>query len=317
MMLKIYNPTLFCTDSGYSGSLKSIDAIDDHLKQPFFMTIGLKVTSIIEYEELTNKYKKFKNDHGYKDEETIVLSLENKELLADFINTFIDDKNWWLSVVDKEWNICLDALGLLMPYWPNWIDEVAEILYKNEYQKNYIINCYKELLRNQNLEQYYNKIIDTIDYEQLKSEISFENLKENYHNFIKSEINSSSITKLISIYYLTSTFVYWPEFTLFEPIYYEDNQELKDCINPSVDSDIHFCNSKNESLIQLANNYLTVFQQYFSSTFLRKDDESFHALFNKLDINYSGRIWILSFNKIATKFIKTYWPEFIPSFNNF
>jgi len=48
MISKFINPTLFCNDSGYSGSLKGIDAIDDYLKKPFFMTIGLKVTSLIE-----------------------------------------------------------------------------------------------------------------------------------------------------------------------------------------------------------------------------------------------------------------------------
>lgn len=313
MISKFINPTLFCNDSGYSGSLKGIDAIDDYLKKPFFMTIGLKVTSLIEWEELSMKYKKFKNDHGYKDEETMVLSIKNDRLLTDFINTFIDEKNWWLSVVDKQWNICLDALGLLLPNWPGfWIDEVAKVLYKNEYQKNYIIDCYKELLRNENLKQYYKKIVDVIDYEELKSEISFENFSKSYNHFIKDK-KDNSINKLVSISYLTNTFVYWPDCFLYpEPIYYEDNQELKDCMDPFRRQRHIFCNSKDEPLIQLVNNYLTIFQQYFSTIFFKKDDVNFHVLFNKLDINYSGRIWILSFNEIETRFIKTWWPEFIP-----
>jgi len=80
-------------------------------------------------------------------------------------------------------------------------------LYKNEYQKNYIIDCYKELLRNENLKQYYKKIVDVIDYEELKSEISFENFSKSYNHFIKDK-KDNSINKLVSISYLTNTFVY-------------------------------------------------------------------------------------------------------------
>gem|GEM_PF-2056188 len=80
-------------------------------------------------------------------------------------------------------------------------------MYKNEYQKNYIIDCYKELLRNENLKQYYKKIVDVIDYKVLKSEISFENLSKSYNHFIKDK-KDNSINKLVSISYLTNTFVY-------------------------------------------------------------------------------------------------------------
>jgi|GEM_PF-3881765 len=61
-------------------------------------------------------------------------------------------------------------------------------------------------------------------------------------------------------------------------------------MDPFVGRNIYFCDSKDEPLIQLVNNYLTIFQQYFSTIFLEKDDLNFHVLFNKLDINYSGRI---------------------------
>lgn len=295
-------------------------------KQRFFVLGGIICKSDEDEATLSEKYKAFLDKHGINEEfkGSDIMKKENNALLLDFLDSMVDDEHIYICCYDKLFYL---ATLINAYFYPRSVMNEEPIFYFTQasalaHEKPEIFKKYCECnaIGTEAASMDFCKYIVNYNFQKIDPELNgyiamarlaIENgeafdfplplgcyLNPNYTNIINMTAVGESIVVLKSIYNITNSEVH-----IIHDRIVEFENEFIDSMKP-LGIDIQFRDSKDELLLQYADNVASIFRKCCSETVSifesgkQWDSENswFPTIYSKMlrKIQYKNVKWVVS-----------------------